>query len=209
MGEVKAEMSMSLDGFIAGPDDTIEQGLGVGGERLHEWLYNLTSWRAPHGLEGGTVDSDSALLAEGMASIGACVMGRRMFDLSEGAWGDTPPFHMPVFVLTHRPHAPLVKAGGTTFTFVTDGLESALRQARAAAGAKDVAVAGGASIIQQCIQAGLLAEIHIHLVPILLGGGRRLFGDLGTGLIELERIHVIDSPSVTHLKFRFGNQGAR
>jgi dihydrofolate reductase len=202
MGNITADMSTSLDGFIAGPNDGAEHPLGEGGERLHEWVYGLASWREPHGLEGGETGTDSEVLEEAFQSTGATLMGRRMFDLGEEPWGDDPPFHRPVFVVTHTARDELVKEGGTTFTFVTDGLESALDQARSAAGDKDVSVAGGANVIQQYLTAGLLDEIQIHVAPVLLGDGRRLFENLGPEQRELETIRVIDSPGVTHLKFR-------
>jgi dihydrofolate reductase len=202
MGKLRFDISMSLDGFITGPNDGIEQGLGEGGERLHEWLYGLKSWREPHGYEGGEVNADAEVLEEGFKALGAVIIGRRMFDIAEGPWGDDPPFHMPVLVLTHRARDPLVKQGGTTFTFVTDGIESALEQARAAAGDKDVGIGGGANVAQQYLRAGLLDELQIHLVPILLGGGVRLFDQLGDARIDLETTRVIESPQVTHLKFR-------
>ena len=200
MGKVVFEISMSLDGFIAGPNDRPGLGLGEGGERLHQWAYELASWRERHGLAGGQTNRDAELLDEALRNTGASIVGRRMFDNAEG-WGENPPFEMPVFILTHQAREPLVK-GRTTFTFVTDGIESALAQARAAAGAKNVAIGGGANIAQQYLKAGLLDEIEIHLVPILLGDGIRLFDHLGDAQIELERIRVIDSPSVTHLRFR-------
>jgi dihydrofolate reductase len=202
MPKVIAEISMSLDGFIAGPNDRVGQGLGEGGERLHEWLTEQASWRERHGLEGGEAGADSEALEDTWSSTGATILGKRMFDLAEG-WGDEPPFHMPVFVLTHDAREPLVKAGGTTFTFVSDGVERALEDARAAAGDKDVAVAGGASTIQQFIKAGLLDELQIHLVPVLVGAGRPLF-DLSSGRqIELQPTKVINSLNVTHLRYRF------
>jgi dihydrofolate reductase len=200
MSKVSVDISVSLDGFIAGPNDGIDNGLGDGGEQLHQWLYDLEGWRQPHGLEGGKTNQDSAMLEEGFKSIGAIIIGRRMFDIAEKPWGDTPPFHMPVFVVTHRPHDTLVKEGGTSFIFVTDGIESALKQAQTAAGDKDVGIGGGASIIQQYLKAGLLDELQMHLVPVLLGGGIRLFEN--TGDTQLEQISVMDSPSVTHLKYR-------
>ncbi len=202
MGKVTLEMSMSLDGFITGPNDDVERPLGEGGERLHEWVYDLASWRERHGLDGGKTNSDAEILDEAFRNTGAVVMGRRMFNLGEGPWGDNPPFHMPVFVVTHDARETVVKEGGTTFTFVTDGIERALKQAKTAAGDKDVSVAGGANIVQQYIKAGLLDEIQIHLVPVLLGVGRRLFDHLGTEQIELESTRVIESPGVTHLRFR-------
>lgn len=202
MGKVTSDISISLDGFITGPNDGLELGLGEGGERLHQWMYDLASWREPHGLEGGKTNRDAEILEEAFKNIGATIMGRRMFDIAEKPWGDNPPFHMPVFVVTHRAKETLTKEGGTTFTFITGGIESALQQAKAAAGNKDVSVAGGANIIQQYLSAGLLDEIQIHLVPVLLGAGRRLFDQIGTEQIELEGTRVIESPDVMHLKFR-------
>lgn len=202
MGKVHFNISMSLDGFIAGPNDSVEQGLGEGGDRLHQWLYDLSSWREIHGLEGGETGTDADILEEAFKNTGAVLMGRRMFDIAEEAWGDNPPFHVPVFVVTHRARETAVKQGGTTFSFVTDGIESAFRQAQAAAGDKDIVVAGGANIAQQYLAAGLLGEIEIHLVPILLGDGRRLFDNLGAAPIELESTRVIQSPRVTHLRYR-------
>ena len=201
MGKVTVDMSMSLDGFIAGPNDSVENPLGDGGERIHEWVYDLASWRERHGIAGGRTDTDAEILDEALENTGAVVIGKRMFDVANG-WGENPPFHMPAFVITHDAREKLVKEGGTTFTFVTDGIESALDQARAAAGDKDVSVAGGANIIQQYLSAGLLDEIQIHLVPVLLGEGIRLFDQLGAEQIELERTRVIESPGVTHLRFR-------
>ena len=200
MGKVTADISMSLDGFIAGPNDRPGNGLGDGGERLHQWVYDLASWRQPHGLSGGETNRDSEILEEAFENVGAIVLGRRMFDNAEG-WGDEPPFHVPVFVLTHEAREKLVKQGGTTFTFVTDGIESVLAQARTAAGDKNVAIGGGANTIQQFIAAGLLDELQIHLVPVLLGDGIRLFEQLGGEPIELEGTRVVASPDVTHLRF--------
>jgi dihydrofolate reductase len=202
MARVAADMSMSLDGFITGPDDGVEKGLGEGGERLHQWVYDLASFRERHGQDGGKTGRDDAVLKQAFETTGAFLMGRRMFDIGETPWGDDPPFHGPVFVVTHRAREELVKEEGTTFTFVTDGLESALAQAKAAAGDEDVSIAGGASIIQQYLTAGLLDEIQIHVAPVLLGGGRRLFENTGTQQIELEATRVLDSPEVTHLRFR-------
>lgn len=202
MGKVAVDLSMSLDGFIAGPNDGPENGLGDGGERLHEWLYDLSSWRERHSLAGGQANRDAEILDEAFKNTGAIVMGRRMFDLAEAPWGDNPPFHMPVFVVTHRAREKVVKQGGTTFTFVTDGIESALERAKAISGDKDISVAGGANVLQQYLKAGLLDEIQIHLIPILLGDGRRLFDQLDTQQIELETTRVIESPGVTHLRFR-------
>ena len=201
MGRAISDITMSLDGYVAGPNDGPELPLGERGERLHEWVYDLASFRERHGLTGGKTDRDSEILDEAFASLGAVVLGRRMFDNARG-WGDNPPFHVPVFVLTHDARDQLVKDGGTTFTFVTDGIESALGQARDAAGERDVSVAGGANTIQQYLKAGLLDEIQVHLVPLLLGGGIRLFDHLGSGHVELETTRVIESARVTHLRFR-------
>lgn len=202
MARVVADITTSLDGFVAGPNDGPELPLGEGGERLHEWAYDLASWREPHGLAGGKTNEDSEVLDEAFRSTGAILIGRRMFD-NAGGWGDNPPFHMPVFVLTHESREKVVKEGGTTFTFV-DGIESALEQARAAAGEKNVGIGGGASTIQQYLRAGLLDEIQIHIVPVLLGAGLRLFEHLGSEHMELESTRVIASPGVTHLRFRVG-----
>jgi len=199
MPKVAADISTSLDGFVAGPNDGPDNGLGDGGDRLHQWLYDLGSWRERHGLEGGEAGRDAEVLEETFATTGAIVLGKRMFDNARG-WGEEPPFHMPVFVLTHDTRDPLEKDGGTTFTFV-EGIENAVEQARAAAGDQDVSIGGGASVIQQCIGAGLLDELQIHLVPVLLGGGVLLFGP-NTRPAELECTRVIDSPAVTHLRFR-------
>ena len=210
MPELKLDITMSLDGFVAGPNQTLEEPLGQGGERLHEWVYDLKAWREPHGLEGGEVNADSEILEEATAGTGAVVMGRRMFSSgsgpwsedpkADGWWGDTPPFGVPVFIVTHHPREKVVKEGGTTFTFVTEGIESALEQAREAAGDKDVAVAGGASIAQQYLRAGLMDEMQIHVVPLFLGGGVRLFDELEG--IELEQTRVVHSPAVTHVRYR-------
>jgi dihydrofolate reductase len=200
MASVTSDISMSLDGFITGPNDDVERPLGEGGERLHQWIYELASWRERHGLAGGKTNRDAEVVDEAFRNVGAVVMGRRMFNHGEGPWGDDPPFHMPVFVVTHKPKKTLSKEGGTTFTFVTDGIESALKRAKAAAGDKDVSVAGGANIVQQFLKAQLLDELQIHLVSVLLGGGRRLFEHAGK--MELEPTRVIASPGVTHLRFR-------
>ena len=203
MGQVIADITMTLDGFIAGPDDGVEKPLGEGGERIHQWLYDSSSWRELHGQEGGEKRIDDALVAEAFERSGAVVMGKRMFENGNGpnGWGDEPPFHKPVFVLSHEAREPSVTVG-TTFTFVTEGIESALEQARAAAGDKDVQVAGGANAVQQFIAAGLLDELQVHVAHVLLGGGIPLFGQ-GSKQIELESTRVMDAPGVTHLQFQF------
>jgi dihydrofolate reductase len=206
MGKLRFEITMSLDGFITGPDPGFEQPLGAGGERIHEWAYGLKSWREPHGMQGGETGPDNDVLEESFKRNGAIIMGRRMFSGgagpweddpgADGWWGGDPPFHVPVFVLTHHPRETVTKQGGTTFTFVTDGIESALERARAAAGDKDVGLAGGANVAQQYLRAGLLDELQIHLLPLLLGDGVRLFeGHLESQRVELERTRVIDSPA--------------
>jgi dihydrofolate reductase len=201
VGKVTVDISMSLDGFIAGPNDGLELPLGERGEELHEWVYGLVSWRERHGLAGGESGPDAEILDEAFKDAGAVVLGRRMFDNARG-WGDDPPFHMPVFVLTHDAREKLTKEGGTTFTFVTDGIESALEQARAAAGDRDISIAGGANTVQQYLDAGLLDELQIHLVPLMLGGGVRLFDQADPERIGLEPMRVVESPRVTHLKYR-------
>jgi dihydrofolate reductase len=212
MGRVVAEVSMSLDGYVAGSNATLEQPLGEGGDQLHEWAVRLKSFREPHGLSGGETGADDDLFAELVSATGAVVMGRRMFSGGEGPWendpnangwwGDEPPFHKPVLVLTHHAREPLVMAGGTTFIFVTQGLESAIEQARAAAAENDVSVAGGANAIDQTLNAGLVDELQIHLAPVLLGAGVRLFERIGPELPRFELMQVLESPFVTHLRYR-------
>jgi dihydrofolate reductase len=209
MGNVILDISVSLDGFVAGPEPTLDEPLGKGGEQLHEWAFAAKAWRERHGLEGGEEGLDSQLVADGLDRVSATVMGRRMFSGGEGPWeqdpnaeawwGDEPPFGHPVFVLTHHARAPLVK-GATTFTFVTDGVAAAVERARAAAGERDVTIGGGGHVARQCLAAGLLDELRIHVAPVLLGGGTRLFdGDTG----RLELLDALESPSgVTHLRYR-------
>jgi dihydrofolate reductase len=201
MGKVSTGLSISLDGFIAGPNDGPESPLGDGGERLFAWYSGGdTDYRLPGTEMVFRVSPQSAeLLREAHSKLGAFVTGRRTFDITNG-WGGSPPLGVPTFVVTHTIPQQWVYEG-SPFTFVTDGVESAVEQARAVAGDKDVAV-GAASIVQQCIRAGLLDEIHVDLVPVLLGGGVRLFDHLGTESIELERTRVIEAPGVTHLTFR-------
>jgi len=211
MAKLRCDISMSLDGFIAGPNQTLNEPLGRGGEQLHEWAVATKGFRESHGRSGGETGPDSDIVEESLRKAGATVMGRRMFSGGEGPWeddpnadawwGDDPPFHHPVFVLTHHAREPLVKQGGTTFTFVTDGIEAALEQARAAAGDKDVAVGGGASVVQQYLSAGLLDELRVHLVPVFLRDGVRLFDRL-PAQVELEGTRAIQSPAVTHLEYR-------
>jgi dihydrofolate reductase len=211
MGQVYADISVSLDGYVAGPNIGPEQPLGEGGERLHEWATELASWRASHGRSGGSTGPDDDLMKASVARGGAVIMGKNMFGPGLGApsddgswqgwWGDDPPFHKPVFVLTHLKRAPL-QLSDTTFTFVGDGPESALEQARAAAGDDDIQIAGGASAIQQYLRAGQLDELFLHVAPTLLGDGVRLFDNLHGADPKLEPVEVIGSPAVTHLRYR-------
>jgi dihydrofolate reductase len=201
---------MSLDGFAAGAEQSRKDPLGIGGERLHEWVVSLAAWRAPHGLEGGEINDSSRVLEEELANIGATIMGRNMFGGHPGAWsstqpwkgwwGDNPPFHHPVFVLTHHPRPPLVLEGGTTFTFVTDGIAAALELARSSAGGRDIALAGGADIARQYLSAGLVEEMELHVAPILLGKGERLFEGVAD-LHGLRLVRTVAAPDVIHLKF--------
>lgn len=202
---------MSVDGFVAGPNPSVEEPLGEGGERLHEWVFKLAAWREPHGREGGEVNASSEVLEQMTAGVGATIMGRNMFgggpgpwgeDPWRGWWGEEPPFHMPVFVLTHHEREPLAMEGGTTFAFVTEGIERALELAREAAGGKDVALAGGASAIQQYLTAGLLDELTLNVPPVLLGGGTRLFDEGAGAGIELQPAGVVDGPDAVHLRYR-------
>lgn len=211
MSRLRFRISMSLDGFVAGPDQCVDNPLGIGGERLHEWVVPLAAWRAPHGLEGGETNDSTPVVEEEVANIGATIMGRNMFgghpgpwhedEPWNGWWGANPPFHHPVFVLTHHAREPLELEGGTTFIFVTDGVEAALEKARRAAGGKDVALAGGAKAAQKYLVAGLVDEMEIHLVPTLLGGGERLFEGVGDSLHGLQLVRTVATPTVTHLKF--------
>lgn len=200
---VTADLAMSLDGYIAGTDVTLDNPGGDGAEPLFEWIHNLASWRERQGMSGGEENRDSELMREWFDATGAVVMGRMMYDTGEEFWGDNPPFRTPVFVLTHRPRPTLVKEGGTTFTFVTEGIHSALRRAKAAAGERNVDIAGGASTVRQYLDAGLVDELQLHVVPALLGDGLRLFGGLDGGRRPLEVARVVDTPLATHLKYRF------
>jgi len=208
MSKVKLTITMSVDGFVAGPGQSPEHPLGVGGEELHGWLVALKAFRESHGGEDGEVNA-STPIAEGiLGGAGATIMGRGMFgggpgpwdESWHGWWGDDPPYHHPVFVLTNHAREPLELQGGTTFHFVTDGIESALEQARAAAGDRDVSIGGGASVAQQYLAAGLLDELVVSIVPILLGDGARLFENLGDA--KLEQIESVEAPGVTHIRYR-------
>jgi dihydrofolate reductase len=211
MSKLRLKISMSLDGFVAGPSQSVDNPLGIGGMRLHEWAFALAIFRDEHGMEGGEVNDSTRVVEESLSNIGATVMGRNMFGGHPGPWdpkkpwngwwGTNPPYHHPVFVLTHHKREPLELEGGTTFTFVTTGIESALEQARRAAGGKDVSLAGGASAAQQYLAADLVDEMEINLAPTLLGSGERLFEGVGDSLHGLELVRTVATPSVVHLKF--------
>jgi dihydrofolate reductase len=211
MSKVRTNLMVSLDGFTAGPDQSEENPFGVGGMQLTEWLLPLRAFREGHGEEGGEENASSPIVAGWLDGVGATVMGRNMFgggpgpwgdDPWNGYWGDDPPYHHPVFVLTHHPREPLEMQGGTTFHFVTDGIESALEQAKGAAGDEDVSIAGGAATVNEYLAAGALDEILIALVPVLLGNGARLFESLGGAAPQLEPVQVVDAPGVTHIRYR-------
>jgi dihydrofolate reductase len=211
MSKLRFSIAMSLDGFVAGPNQSVDSPLGVGGMRLHGWAFPLRAFKAMHGEEGGKVNESNDVVDEVFANVGATVMGRNMFGGHPGPcdakapwkgwWGDNPPYHHPVFVLTHHARAPLELQGGTTFTFVTSGVEAALEQAGRAARGKDVMLGGGAEAAQQYLVAGLVDEMWVHLVPILLGGGERLFEGVGDDLHGLELVRTVAAPNVTHLGF--------
>ena len=210
MSKLRYSTSMSLDGFVAGQDQSLENPLGVGGHLLHDWMRALAAWRRDAGLQGGEANASTAVYEQDDNS-GAVIMGRNMFgggtgpwgdDPWQGWWGDDPPFHLPVFVLTHHDRDPLELAGGTSFTFVSGGIDTALRLARQAANGRDVSISGGASVAKQYLAAGLVDEMEIHLVPVLLGAGVRLFDDPAASAIALEQVGVIEAPGVTHLTYR-------
>jgi len=210
MGELKFEISISLDGFVAGPNQSEENPIGEGGMRLHDWVFKLRSWRHAHGREGGEANASDELIEKSLENIGAHLMGRNMFgggpgpwgeEPWDGWWGEEPPFHTPTFVVTHHQRPPLELTGGTTFFFVTDGVEAAVAQALEAAGGKDVKLGGGANVAQQCLAAGLVDELQLNVVPLLLGAGERLFENVGANL-GLEQTLCVATPDVTHLRYR-------
>jgi dihydrofolate reductase len=210
MSKVRLTMSMSLDGYVAGPNQSVEHPLGEGGTQLHEWLVPLAIFRETHGDEGGEVNESTAVVEQWFHNVGATVMGRNMFGGGPGPWtdepwngwwGDEPPFRGPVFVVTHHPREPLT-LGETTFAFVTDGVEAAVGHAREAAGAKDVSVGGGADVGGQCLAAGLVDELNVSVVPVLLGDGARLLDGIGDSGLTLEQDRAVPAPGVTHLRYR-------
>jgi dihydrofolate reductase len=209
MSRLKVNITISLDGFVAGPNQSESDPLG-GGEQLHEWLVSLKAFRETHGEAGGEVNASTPMAKEILGNVGATIMGRNMFGGGpgpwgdnpwKGYWGDNPPYQHPVFVLTRHPREPLELQGGTTFHFVTDGIESALEQARAAAGEMDVSIGGGANVVQQYLAAGLLNEILLSVVPIFLGGGARLFENLGEPKLRLRQVEAVAAPGVTHIRY--------
>jgi dihydrofolate reductase len=211
MSELRFTITMSLDGYVAGPDQSEDAGLGVGGESLHEWVVGLRFFKEMQGGDGGRTGVDDDVLRANHENIGATIMGRNMFGPIRGSWGDedwkgwwgpNPPYHHPVFVLTHHAREPLEMEGGTTFHFVTEGIESALRQAKDAAGDRDVLVAGGAQCAQQYLAAGLIDEVELHVVPLILGAGERLLDNLEGTDVKLKQVRVIEGEGVTHLKYR-------
>ncbi|MFB4279924.1 MULTISPECIES: dihydrofolate reductase family protein [unclassified Nonomuraea] len=212
MSKLKCHISISLDGFVAGPNQSQENPLGEGGERLHDWVAALAAFRRAHGGQGGEVNASTPVFEESLQNIGAGMMGRNMFgpigggawgdERWTGWWGDNPPYHYPVYVLTHHPRDPVEMAGGTTYHFVTDGIEAALEQAKKAAGGRDVMLWGGGQVVAQYLAAGLLDELELHVVPVLLGGGSRLLDDLGGADVRLEQVRAVEAPGVTHLKYR-------
>jgi len=210
LGKLKLNITMSLDGCVAGPEQSEDNPLGIGGMELHEWLFPLKAFREQHGEQGGEVNESTPFAEDILAGAGATIMGRNMFgggpgpwgvDPWRGYWGDNPPYHHPVFVLTRYPREPLELDGGTTFHFVTDGIGSALEQARAAAGDSDVSLGGGAKVAQQYLAAGLLDEIVVSLRPILLGAGARLFDNLGDPKPRLRQVQAVEAPDVTHIRY--------
>ncbi len=209
---VRLGITMSVDGYVAGPNQSSEHPLGEGGGELHQWAFAVRSFREMHGMEGGSTGPDDDVIAESIRNIGATIMGRHMFGEWDGPWkenppwngwwGDDPPFHTPVFVLTHHARESLVMQAGTTFHFVTEGIHAALDRAREAAGGRDINIGGGADVVQQYLKAGLIDEMEVHVVPVLLGSGSRLFDNLDGGQLRYECIRVVCSSAVTHIKYR-------
>ena len=210
MASLRFGITVSLDGYVAGPNQSVTNPLGEGGEALHEWAFAVRTFRQLHGMEGGTTGPDDAVAAESVENIGATIMGRHMFGGGDGSWdnswkgwwGENPPYHTPVFVLTHHAREPLVMHGGTTFHFVTGGIHDVLAQARNAAGGKDIFLGGGADVAQQYLKAGLIDEMEIHVVPLLLGEGARLFENTDGRQTGYDCVRVVSSPSVSHFKYR-------
>jgi dihydrofolate reductase len=218
MTKLRFNITMSLDGYVAGPNQSVRHPLGEGGEQLHDWAFATQTFRAIHEMEGGATGPDDEIAKEYFQNVGATIMGRHMFGGGNGPWGDkpwngwwgeNPPFHMPVFVLTHHARDSLVMQGGTTFHFVTEGIHAALERAKEAARGKDITLGGGADVAQQYLNAGLIDEMEIHIVPVLLGDGTRLFDNTGGRQVGYECIRVINSPSVSHYKYRLRQEHRR
>jgi dihydrofolate reductase len=211
MSKLRCHIAISLDGFVAGPNQSAQNPLGEGGERLHEWMVSLAAWRQSHGHHGGDVTESARIIEQSRENLGAGVMGRNMFgpigggawrdEQWTGWWGEDPPYRCPVFIVTHHPRDPVQMKGGTTYHFVTGGIESALEQAKDAAGGQDVRLWGGADIANQYLAAGLLDVLELHVVPVLLGSGARLFDDLAPAQVRLEQVRAVEAPGVTHLKY--------
>jgi len=209
--KLRFRISMSVDGFVAGPNQSVENPLGIGGEDLHEWVFPLRYWREMQGMAGGEVNASDQFLRDSHANIGATIMGRNMFGGHPGPWkagnpwigwwGKNPPYHRPVFVITHHPREPLRLEGGNTFNFVTDGIESALEQARRVAGDKDVEFVGGATVANEYLKAGLIDAMDLSVAPMLLGGGARMFDGVGDALTQFALDRTIAQPKVTHYRF--------
>src|SRR5438477_4161702 len=212
MSNVRCNLAISLDGYLAGPDQSVENPLGVGGLALHDWAFPLAAFRRMLGQDGGDVNASTQIIEESVANVGAVIMGRNMFGGYPGPWrddppwtgwwGDNPPYHVPTFVITHHPRAPLAMKGGTTFHFVTEGITAALKAARAAAAGRDIVIAGGANVVQQYLTAGAIDELNLTVVPLLLDAGERLFENLGASAPPLEQVRVIEAPGVTHVRYR-------
>ena len=210
MSKLIADLSMSLDGFVAGPEQSMKDPLGIGGMQLHEWAFAAMSWREEHGQTGGEENTDSDHIDALRARVGAGIMARKMYSGGEGPWaddangrgwwGENPPYHGPVFVLTHHARDSLQMEGGNIFHFVTDGIEAALSQAREAAGDRNVSIAGGASTVNQFLAAGLIDELRLHIAPMTLGAGERLFD--GVSPMRLEPVSARFTPLVTHTVYR-------
>jgi dihydrofolate reductase len=209
MGIVRFQQTVSLDGYSAGPNQSESEPLGEGGEDLHEWMFKTPAWLKDHGKTGGEENASNQVAEELGSGYGAVIMGRNMFgpigggewdESWKGWWGDNPPYHTDTFIITHHEREPVEMEGGTTFHFVTDGIESALERARESAGEKDVQLAGGASTLQQYLAAGLVDEFELTISPRILGGGERLMDNVGD--LKVERIRVIEGPDAIHVKYR-------
>jgi dihydrofolate reductase len=211
MTKLRLNITMSLDGYVAGPNQSVAHPLGEGGEQLHEWAFAVRTFRERHGMDGGATGPDDDIAKEYFQNVGATIMGRHMFGGGDGPWGDSPwngwweenpPFHTPVFVLTHHARKPLEMQGGTTFHFVTEGIHAALQRAKDAARGKDITLGGGADVAQQYLKAGLIDEMDIHVVPVLLGDGTRLFAKTDGKQADCKCVRVVNSPSVSHYKYQ-------